>query len=273
MALAYSVKANLIQQYTKNRAGWQNLAASMVQPQLTRLDYYWSTALGSLPATVKPLLFKDFYFEAWVSPHAMAVDSFQEMLLEAVKYEVQGQLIWQSQTQNNPVKYIQEPDLQQMLMIPGGNLLMTEDMLRLHPYARLQHPFHFKSGTRDVSTLEHFPSGMVLEFKNAGRVHFDQLDIVVLSIIPQGTGEAACLQAHLRWELEGTFDVQQYQVGTKVKKDAAEEPTTTPDVDLEAQKKQWIKDGCCPECGQCGRLDPAGGAMCSKHGFYQMEII
>jgi len=38
-------------------------------------------------------------------------------------------------------------------------------------------------------------------------------------------------------------------------------------------QKLWQYEGNCPHCGETGRLDPCGGAACSKHGFYQMQIL
>lgn len=35
----------------------------------------------------------------------------------------------------------------------------------------------------------------------------------------------------------------------------------------------WRHQGCCPQCGESGRLDLCGGANCSAHGFYQLEIV
>lgn len=35
----------------------------------------------------------------------------------------------------------------------------------------------------------------------------------------------------------------------------------------------WVKNGCCPKCGESGKLDSGGGATCSTHGFYQMQIM
>lgn len=31
--------------------------------------------------------------------------------------------------------------------------------------------------------------------------------------------------------------------------------------------------GLCPDCGESGRLDPMGGAICSKHGLYKMVLV
>lgn len=31
--------------------------------------------------------------------------------------------------------------------------------------------------------------------------------------------------------------------------------------------------GLCPECGESSRLDPCGGACCTKHGFYPLVIV
>ena len=35
----------------------------------------------------------------------------------------------------------------------------------------------------------------------------------------------------------------------------------------------WQYEGRCPSCGELGRLDPCGGATCSKHGFYPLVIV
>jgi hypothetical protein len=39
------------------------------------------------------------------------------------------------------------------------------------------------------------------------------------------------------------------------------------------QQQWWRYEGKCPKCGESGRLDPCGGANCSKHGFYQLELV
>lgn len=35
----------------------------------------------------------------------------------------------------------------------------------------------------------------------------------------------------------------------------------------------WNYQGDCPQCGECGWLDPQGGAHCTKHGFYPLVIV
>jgi len=272
MPVAYNVKNTLIQQYTRDLASWQKLAASMIQPALTRQAFYWASVLVPNQTPPKPTTFMDFYFEAWVSPHTMAVESYQELLQKVIQYEVQEFLLKLSVS--NPLKALQVLDLQNLVQTQGGALLMDDDMLTNLPSVAGSFPSHYKCGLRGVSTGGNFPSGVVLEFRDVGHAYFDSLDISVLNTMPQGAGVAACLRAHLKWALTGTFDIQQYQVGTRVSRDPdeEEEPSTTPDADLEDQKKQWVKDGCCPQCGECGRLDPCGGAECSKHGFYQMEL-
>ena len=40
-----------------------------------------------------------------------------------------------------------------------------------------------------------------------------------------------------------------------------------------SQVPLWRYEGRCLKCGELGRLDAAGGASCSKHGFYALEIV
>jgi hypothetical protein len=38
------------------------------------------------------------------------------------------------------------------------------------------------------------------------------------------------------------------------------------------QRRSWLKEGRCPECGELGALDAFGGARCSIHGVYPMMV-
>jgi hypothetical protein len=40
-----------------------------------------------------------------------------------------------------------------------------------------------------------------------------------------------------------------------------------------SQVPLWKYEGRCLKCGELGRLDTAGGASCSTHGFYTLEIV
>jgi hypothetical protein len=39
------------------------------------------------------------------------------------------------------------------------------------------------------------------------------------------------------------------------------------------QTKLWSYEGKCPHCGETGRLDPCGGALCTRHGFYHLQLV
>lgn len=37
--------------------------------------------------------------------------------------------------------------------------------------------------------------------------------------------------------------------------------------------RRRIEQGLCPQCGERGRLDASGGARCTIHGVYVLQII
>lgn len=37
--------------------------------------------------------------------------------------------------------------------------------------------------------------------------------------------------------------------------------------------RERMRLGLCPQCGECGKLDAAGGAICSTHGVYALQIV
>jgi hypothetical protein len=40
--------------------------------------------------------------------------------------------------------------------------------------------------------------------------------------------------------------------------------------EVSQQRKSWLTEGRCPECGELGKLDAFGGARCSTHGVYPL---
>lgn len=264
------------------KTDWAQLAADLTKsPGL--FDYWMivtqpnvkiptlKTASGALahPAGLLSNL-RHTEFETWVSPNDFAFLNFQHSLLPAMLNQVVEKYLEQTYAQNP--QYIPEKEFRNIVSSPGRPFLLGSEVCipsGKPPGNRtynINFPKQYHNTQRIFTKSETLTKTLALEFRQVGYLYAEHV-VTVKDTTPQlPAGDAALLHTDIKWDFMGDCDVQAYMLGEDPAIAAAK-------ASFLANKPTWIKNGLCPECGECGRLDPCGGANCSTHGFYQMKII